>query len=340
MTALKPAEIERFLDAPLEGIVAVLVFGPDRGLVSERASRLARAIVPDLSDPFRVADLEEGTLDSDPARLADEAQALSMTGGRRVVRVRGAGNAHASVFESLLDNPVGDALVVAEAGDLLKSSALRKLFTDAKNAAAIACYPDTARDIAEVVRSALKAEGFSISPEALDDAVSRLGSDRGVTRRELDKLVLYARGKKRIELEDIRAIMGDEAEARTEELCDAAGEGDFKRLDTALERLWLTETSPVQVVRASLNHFQRLALAVAEKNRGESLDNIMRKLRPPLHFSRINSFKAQVARWSEPQLLSALDLLLETEALCKNTAVPTEAACGRVLFNIAAMAKR
>jgi len=339
MTAPKAADIERFVDRPPSSIIAVLVFGPDRGLVTERANRLAKSVVSDLSDPFRVADLDEGTLDQDPARLADEAQALSMTGGRRVVRVRGASNAHTSIFEAVLDQPIGDALIVAEGGDLNKTSSLRKLFTEADNAAAIACYPDSPRDIAEVVRNALKAENLSISAEALDDAVSRLGSDRGVTRRELDKLVLYARGQKKIELEDIRAIMGDEAEARTEELCDAAGEGAFKRLDTALERIWIAETSPIQVVRASLGHFQRLAQAVAEKNRGESIDTAMRKLRPPIHFSRVSSFKAQANRWSEPKLLAALDLLLETEALCKTTAVPAEAACGRALLNIAAMAR-
>ena len=133
-----------------------------------------------------------------------------MTGGRRVVRVRGANNGHTSVFEAVLDRPVGDALIVAEGGDLNKSSSLRKLFTEADNAAAIACYPDSPRDIADVVRNALKAEGLSIGAEALDDAVSRLGSDRGVTRRELDKLILYARGQKKIELADIRAIMGDD----------------------------------------------------------------------------------------------------------------------------------
>ena len=227
------------------------------GLVTERANRLAKSVVPDLTDPFRVADLDEGTLDSDPARLADEAQALSMTGGRRVVRVRGATNSHTSVFEAVLDQPVGDALIVAEGGDLNKSSSLRKLFTEADNAAAIACYPDTPRDLADVVRSALKAENLAISAEALDDAVSRLGSDRGVTRRELDKLILYAKDKKRIELEDIRAIMGDEAEARSEEMCDAAGEGDFRRLDIALERLWVAETSPIAVVRTALGHFQQ-----------------------------------------------------------------------------------
>ncbi len=339
MTTPRAADVERFVDRPPAAIIAVLLFGPDRGLVTERANRLAKSVVPDLTDPFRVADLGDGVLDSDPARLADEAQALSMTGGRRVVRVRGVGNGHTSIFESLLENPVGDALIVAEGGDLNKSASLRKLFSEADNAAAIACYPDTPRDLADVVRNALKAEGLSISAEALDDAVSRLGSDRGVTRSELEKLMLYAKGQTRIEREDIRAIMGDEAEARSEELCDAAGVGDFRRLDIALERLWIAETSPIAVVRTALGHFQRLAQAVAETSRGEPLDSVMRKFRPPIHFSRTAAFKAQASRWTEAKLLVALDLLLETEALCKTTAVPAEAVCGRALLNIAAMAR-
>jgi DNA polymerase-3 subunit delta len=65
----------------------------------------------------------------------------------------------------------------------------------------------------------------------------------------------------------------------------------------------------------------------------------MRKFRPPVHFSRVSSFKAQANRWTEPKLLAALDMLLETEALCKTTGVPAEAACGRALLNIAAMAR-
>jgi DNA polymerase-3 subunit delta len=336
---IRPSEVERFVDAPPPSLVAALVFGPDRGLVEERAGRIARAIVPDLSDPFRVADLAEGTLDSDPARLADEAAALSMIGGRRVVRVRGAGNGHTALFARLLDTKPGDALVVAEAGDLNKSASLRKLFTDSPAAAAIACYPDTPRDLADVVRSALKAEGLAIAPDALEVAVSRLGSDRGVTRREIEKLALYAHGGKQVERADIVAIMGDEAEARSEEMCDAAGEGNLRRLDLALERLWASDTSPIALVRAALSHFQRLGLVLAEQARGEPFDGAVRRLRPPVHFSRLQSFRMQAQRWNEEKLLRALDLLLETEALCKTTSVPAEAVFGRAMFNVAAMAR-
>ena len=69
--------------------------------------------------------------------------------------------------------------------------------------------------------------------------MSRLGSDRGVTRREMEKLVLYVHGQKQVSLEDVRAVMGDEAEARSESACDAAGSGDLRPAGPELERLWV-----------------------------------------------------------------------------------------------------
>ncbi len=336
---IKSSEADRVAKNPPKTMIAALVYGPDAGLARERSERLLKTVVDDLTDPFRVSDLDDQALSSDPARLADEAAAISMLGGRRVVRVRGAGNTLAKVFEAFLEDPKGDALIVVEAGDLAKGSALRKVFEEADNAAAIPCYPDTQRDLSDVVRDALRAEGLTISGEALADAVSRLGSDRGVTRRELEKLALYARGQKEVSLDDVRAAMGDEAEARVEEACDAAGSGDLKKLDLALERLWASDVSPIAVVRQAMSHFQRLLLVMTQAQRGDSIDFAIKKLRPPLHFSRVGSFRMQAQKWNEARLGDALDLLLETEALCKTTAVPAEAVTARALFNVAAMGR-
>ena len=336
---VKAHEADRFTANPPKHLRAALVYGPDAGLVQERAEKLLRSVVADLADPFNVADINENALLSDPARLADEAAAISMMGGRRVVRVRGATNNLADLFEQFLDDPPGDALVVVEAGDLNKSSGLPKLFGNADNGAAVACYADTARSLEDVVRDTLRSEGFSIAPDALADAVSRLGSDRGVTRRELEKLMLYAEGRKNIALEDVRMAMGDEAEARAEEASDAAGSGDLPRLDLALERLWTADVSVNQVLRGAMGHFQRLTLVKENIGRGESLDVAMKKLRPPVHFLREQYFKAQASRWNEEKLANALDMLLEAEALSRTTAVPAQAVCGRALMNIAALAR-
>jgi len=336
---VKSHEADRYVASPPKGLTLALVYGPDAGLVQERAEKLLKSVVPDLTDAFNVADLSESTLLADPARLADEAAAISMMGGRRVVRVRGAGTDLADLLESFADDPRGDALVVIEAGDLAKTSALRKIFDAHKTAVAVQCYPDSVRDLGDVVRDALRAEGLSIAPDALEDAVSRLGSDRGVTRREIEKLLLYMHGKKQVTLEDVRAVMGDEAEARSESACDAAAGGDLVKLDRELERLWVSDVAPAQVLRSAMGHFQRLVQVRESANRGETIDNVMKRLRPPVHFSRSQAFKNQAQRWNTDKLGDALDMLLDAESLTRTTGVPAEAVTGRVLMNIAAMAK-
>jgi len=336
---VKSHEADRYAASPPKGLMVALVYGPDAGLVQERAEKLLKSVVSDLTDAFNVADLSEAVLLADPARLADEVAAISMMGGRRVVRVRGAGNDLADLFESFLDDPKGDALLVIEAGDLAKTSALRKLFDGHKTAAALQCYPDSLRDLGDVVREALRAEGLSIAPDALEEAVSRLGSDRGVTRREIEKLQLYMHGQKQVALEDVRAVMGDEAEVRSESACDEAAGGDLARLDRELERLWASDTQPAQVIRSAMGHFQKLVQARESTARGESLDLVIKRLRPPVHFSRSTAFKAQAQRWNTDKLGEALDMLLEAEVLTRTTGVPSEAVAGRALMNIAAMAK-
>ncbi len=185
----------------------------------------------------------------------------------------------------------------------------------------------------------LRAEGLSIAPDALEECVARLGSDRGVTRRELEKLVLYMHGQKQVALDDVRAVMGDEAEARSEAACDAAGSGDLAKLDRELERLWVSDTQPAQVIRSAMGHFQKLLQARESAARGQSIDDVMKRLRPPVHFSRTTAFKAQAGRWNSDKLGEALDMLLEAEILTRTTGVPAEAVTGRTLMNIAAMAR-
>ena len=336
---IKSHQGDRFAQRPPAEIVAALVYGPDTGLVRERSQALVKSVVADIGDPFRVAELDGDTIESEPARLWDEAAALSMIGGRRVVRVSGAGNGAAKAFERFLDAPPGDALIVVEAGDLNKSAALRRVFESADNAAAIACYPDNEEGLETLVRNALKAQGLAIDDAALSYAVSRLGSDRGVTRSEIEKLALYAMGEKTVTEANVAAVMEDESELRVDETLDAAAESDYARLDRSLARLWAAGVSPVAVLRQAMSHFQRLLSVRAEADDGGTLDGAMNKLRPPLNYFRKNSFRAQAQRWSTGHLSEALTHLYEGEALVKTTAIPAEAAAARALLSVAALGR-
>ena len=332
---LAAGRIDAFLRRPDPEIRAVLFHGPDAGLVRERADTLARAVCPDPRDPFRVADLSAAALVSDPARLFDEAAQICLMGGRRVVRVREAGDALAPILARFVADSPGDALVILEAGELPARSALRRIFDEAPRAAAIGCYPDGARELAGIVRDTFAAHRIAASRDALDFLVERLGGDRLVTRAELEKLSLYAGDGGRIGLEDARAVIADSAALSLDDAILAAAEGEAAALDRALARVFEEGESPVGVTRALLRHLQRLHLLAARVAAGVPPDEAIRAARPPIFFKEQDSWRRQLQRWDEARLRRALDRVAEAEFRMKLTGLPAETLCRAALFAVA-----
>ena len=60
MVAFKAADVDRFIARPDPARPVVLVFGPDAGLVRERAETLVRTAIDDPKDPFQLARLPQG----------------------------------------------------------------------------------------------------------------------------------------------------------------------------------------------------------------------------------------------------------------------------------------
>ncbi len=326
---------DAFVAAPDESARAVLVYGPDTGLVRERTVALIRSVAGDTGDPFRVCELTGAALRADPARLASEAGALSMTGGRRVVCVSDATDALAAGVERLLADGSWEALVIVSAGELAPRSSLRKLFEGSKESAALACYQDDGAALSAVVQSTLGQSNITASREAISYLMGRLGVDRQVTRRELEKLALYVGQDGTVDLEAAELIVGDSAGRSLDDVVFAAGSGDRATLDLALVQAVQEGISPVAVLRAASRHFERLLRAADMLSTGATIDGAMKALRPPVFFKRIDQFGEQVRRWGRPQLVAALDRLMEAELRCKTTGAPTEALCGRALFEVA-----
>ena len=336
---LAAARVEGFLRRPDPQVRAVLLFGPDAGLVRERADALGRTVTPDLRDAFRVADLTGTAIAADPARLFDEAAQISLMGGARLVRVREIGDAHGPVFARFLTKPPGDGLVVAEAGDLPARGALRRVFDDAAAGVAIGCYPDGARDLAEVIRETLGAHRVTASRDAVDFLVGHLGGDRLLTRSELEKLALYAGDGGTVDLDDARQSIADSAAVSLDDAVLAAAEGDAAALDRALGRVFQEGDSAVSIVRAALRHFQRLHVLSTRIAAGEPVDTVLRGARPPIFFKQQDSFRRQLALWREPVLRRQLDALAAAEARIKTTGMPADTISRAALSQIAQAAR-
>lgn len=331
-------QIERFLRTPDPKTPVVLIYGPDEGLVRERAALLIKSILEDPNDPFRLSDLAADQIKSDPALLADEARALCLMGGRRVVRVRQAGDMLRAACKTLLATDTIDALVVLEGGDLGRASSLRKQIEQAPNAAALPCYRDEGRDLGKLIDRLLAERHMRPDAEARTYLIDHLGGDRAVTRTEFDKLALFvdasAETPKNIRIDDVAGIIGDSAAIGLDDLAHATTLGDARAVDRCLNRLLGEGQAPVRLIRTLLNHVTRLKRLAQLMERGETVDKAMSQARPPIHFRRKIDVKTALRRWSGVQLAAAQAKLMSAELACKTSGRPDRLLCREAIFSI------
>ena len=179
----------------------------------------------------------------------------------------------APAVEILLGAAPKECRVVIEAGELRKNAPLRAVCEKAKNAAVLACYPDSEKDLPRLIDAEMQAAGLTIAPEARAALVPLLGGDRLASRSELQKLALYAHGKERVEIEDVAAVVTDASALALDALIDATFAGKLADVEFQYTKARNAGTSSGAILfarRAPCGLLHKARLAVDD---GQSADS-------------------------------------------------------------------
>lgn len=340
MVAIRNQDADAFVALPDPRCCVVLVYGPDLGLVRERADALLGTAKSDAADPFSVVTLDGDVLAADPARLADEARTMGLFGDRRVVHVRAGARSFAEALESLLADPPPGTLIVIEAGDLRKGAPLRKLAESSRAAAAIACYADTEREISRIVDGTLRDAGFTADPEARETLIGLLGGDRLATRSELDKLLLYAAGKERIDFADVEAVIADSSALALDDVVDAAAAGEADAAFAAYAKARAAGTPGSSVIGAAIRHVALLHKLSLRVERGERPRSIVDDPSLRIFFRRKSRFERALARLGSAALEQSLAALGAAALAARKSPALAEPIAEREILALARAAKR
>lgn len=305
MTEIKSHEFEGFLQrAPRSGGI-FLIYGPDRGLVSERAGQLARMTGVPLDDAFSVLRTTASDLVGQPGRLLDEMNAIGLFGGDRLVWLKDAGNEKPLIEAiDILDkeSPRGCSLII-EAGDLKKGAGLRKAVEGSRAAIAIPCYADDTRALSTLIDTELEAAGLRIVPAARQRLMESIGGDRLASRNEVRKLALYCHGRNVVEEEDVMAAIGDASAISVDDAVDAILKGDNGAFLSAMQKIMSSKTPVFLVLQACLRQFQLLELMRAEMDeKRTNASQVIATLGRQLHFRRKPVVEQALRKWSLPAL--------------------------------------
>jgi DNA polymerase-3 subunit delta len=299
---IKSHEFEGFLQKSARLYRIYLIYGPDRGLVSERAGMIAGKTGIDQNDPFSVTKLDVGDLQKEPGRLVDEVQSIGLFGGEKLIWVRGGANEKYLVDAvAFLSGASLEAVsIIIEAGDLKKGSALRKTVEAARSAAvAIPCYADDGRALNALIDNELSAEGLGITPVARQALVALIGGDRIASRNEIRKLALYCRGMGTIDDHHVTEIIGDASAISVDDAVDAILSGNSNTFLHAMQKITSSKTSVFLVLQACLRQFQLLDTMRAEMDEKRLPPaQIMQTLGRHLHFRRKPIIEQALKSWS------------------------------------------
>ena len=331
-------DIEPFVKKPNPAARVILVYGPDNGLVSERCNTIGKSVVEDLNDPFNVAALSVEILAEDPARLSDEAGAISMMGGDRLIKINGGTDKITVILKSYLENPSDSALVLVSAGELSTRSSLRKLCESAKNAAAVPCYVEDERDLSRFIRETLQAANLRVDQDAVMWLAANISGDRGKVRSELEKLITYKGDEaSSVSLKDVQSACGAAGAQGFDDLVYNVAGRNSKAALKAYSTLMEEGTAFIAILRAMQNHFRRIHQVKSAISHGADMEMAMKKLSPPVFFKQAPAFRTQVNNWSVPALNAVMDRLTDLEAQCKQTGMPVEILCSQAILAVSKM---
>jgi DNA polymerase-3 subunit delta len=318
----------------------ILLYGPDAGLVRERADALLKSAVEDPNDPFSMVRLDGDELSAEPSRLVDEALTVPLFGGRRAIRVRAGSRSFASGIDTLADMTVKDCRIVIEAGELRAENPLRKACERAKTAVAIGCYPDDANAVARLIESELRVSDLRIAPDARAALMALLGGDRQASRNELKKLTLFAHGQSEVTLDHVLSIVSDASDLKVDPIVDGAFAGRPELVESEFAKAMVAGTYPGVIIMAAQRHaawLHKSALTVAE---GTPASAVLESGFPRLHFSRKPMAEIALRNFSVDRLAGVIEQLASAAFDMRKQSALAAAIAQRALLSIAVNAKR
>jgi DNA polymerase-3 subunit delta len=328
--------IGRAVDQPNPEIRFYLFYGEDQAQARALGERLLQSSG---AERFIVA---AGAVKSDPARLADEASAMSLFGGKRAIWVEPAGEDIGPGVEALLEAAGAESPVIAIGGALKKSSGLLKLAESSPRALTFAAYMPEGPEAERMVIDVGRRFGLKIDPSLAARIADACSNDQAIVAQELQKLALFIdaspQGPRELDHDAVDAVGAEMESSNLPRLADLALAGEVRELAGELARQ-PGGTEGIPLVRALHRRLLMLAPARARVERGAQPDAVMTALGKSLFWKDKAVFGTLLRLWDARGLETVAERASRLERELLFSPAPDQEALGEELLSIARAAR-
>ncbi|MBF0462265.1 MAG: DNA polymerase III subunit delta [Magnetococcales bacterium] len=238
---------------------AILLFGHDQGLVTAAATTLRLATFQEEHADFDLEIFFGGDLNAE--RLLNSCQSYPFLAPRRLVMLKDADLLSPAASQTLLQylkRPAPTTLLLVLAGNLEAKNPVRKAFEASTTAWCIPFYALEGRDLRQWLATQLQQEGFQADEDALQYLCDHLTGDTRNSRQELEKLILFMGHKRRVQREDVLAMVGETTTHSGFGLAAAITAGQLQEALVILEKLLESGEEPIALLGVISQRLRRV----------------------------------------------------------------------------------
>lgn len=266
--------VEFLKQSPTEIAPVVALSGGQRHFKQAALTILRQRVIDDDDTCLTRFVGKEATLQS----VSDELHTVSMWGDRRLVVVDNADDfvtKYRPGLEKLVDKPAKKSVLVLDISTFPKTTKLYKLVS--AKGLEIDCSELKGPQLLKWLQETTKETyGQVLARDAAALLMELIGDELGMLDSELAKLASYVGAKGKIEVDDVKSLVGGWRTETTWAMADAARDNDLDFALTALDQLLTAGEPPMKLLGGISYVFKKFAIAT-DLSRTSSLDQALRQ---------------------------------------------------------------
>ena len=221
------------------------------------------------------------------------------------------------ILHEISEKNLSNILLIVNAENLEKKSKLRNLFEKDKKLVCVPFYADNNSQLARIAINYFNKLNFSMSQSNINLIISKTNGDRGVLKKELEKIEFFIKNNKKITTDQILKLVNIVENYSISELIDNCLAKNEKKIINILNENNFSNEDCIMIVRSFIIKAKKLLVLSKTFETNRNLDLTISSAKPPIFWKEKEITKQQIQKWKSKNIKQLIYALSEIELQIK-----------------------
>ena len=288
-----------------------LLYGTNSELIKEK---IKENFIPLFSN--NIYKYTESELVSNSEQFQEELSNKSFFENEKLIIINHVSEKILEIIKRIIEAKIPQIKIILISNLLEKKSKLRNYFEKNTDTIISAFYDDDYKALNFYAREILKKERISVSSQDLNFLINK-SKNRVNLKSELEKLILYYKGKSKISSINIFKLISNSEDIQISELIDECLLKNKKKLLNIINENNNFEDNQILIIKSFLIKLKRLKKLKQSIKDNENIDTIISSYKPPIFWKEKPVIKEQLKIYSLKRIKDMLVKLNNLELIIK-----------------------